>query len=77
MVADWLVQKLNLEKKNLKTEPGKKKFKTEPGKKIFFKKLNLEKNIYILKTEPGKKKIFFIKVFVTSKNFCNIDHTHF
>ena len=62
MVADWLVQKLNLEKKNLKTEPGKKKFKTEPGKKIFFKKLNLEKNIF-LKTEPGKKIYFFYQSF--------------
>ena len=32
--------------------------------------MNLEKN-NIFKTEPGKKK--FIKVFTTSKNFCNID----
>ena len=28
------------------------------------------------KTEPGKKKNF-IKIFTTSKNFCNIDNTHF
>ena len=29
------------------------------------------------KTEPEKKKYFFIEIFTTSKNFCNIDNTHF
>ena len=75
-----------MEKKNIfKTEPGKiffflklnlKKnniFKTEPGKKIIFSKLNLEKKKDIFKTGPEKKLYFFIKVFTTSKNFCNID----